>query len=240
MFFNSAHTVYQLHLKNFEGPLELLSELISSDRLDVTQIDLAQVTEQYLAYIKAMQEFSIEIASEFFVVAATLIHSKSRRLLPKPVDEEEELLDETELLSRLKDYRRFKALGRKLEESLDKGSVYFSRGRTLNLFGAEEKRELTELTVGDLIRGIVRYRGFFIRKPVPIKRRQVSVEQKIGKIMEVLEREKEIQFSALMADENDKENLIAGFLGAAELVFRKKASVIQESLFADFLLMKKD
>ncbi|MGL5254417.1 MAG: segregation and condensation protein A [Brevinema sp.] len=241
MFFNSAHSIYQLHLKNFEGPLELLNELIGSDELDITQIDLAQVTEQYLSYIKAMQEFSIEVASEFFVVAATLIYSKTRRILPKPVDEnEEELLDEQELLTRLKEYRFFKALGRKLEESFDKGSVYYTRGRMLGMSDKDEPREISELTIGDLLRAVARYRGYFLRKPVPIKRRQVSVEQKVVKMMAFLEQIKSAKFSAIMADEKDKESRIAGFLGAAELALRQKAVVVQDKIFADFDIIRKD
>lgn len=241
MFFNNAHSVYQLHLKNFEGPLELLNELIGTEQLDITQIELAQVTEQYLSYIKAMQEFDIDIASEFFVVAATLIYGKTRRLLPKSSSEnEEEILDELELISRLKEYRKFKALGRELAINLDKGSVYYARGRTISLFGLDEKKEITELTIGDLLRVVVRYKGLFLRKAVPIKRRQVSVEQKVIKITAFLEKLKEIRFSSLIADEPDKENRIAGFLGAAEMAFRQKVLIHQEAIFSDFQIIRKD
>ena len=128
MLLNNSLGLCQLQLKNFEGPLDLLDELIGSAKLDITEIALAQITEQYLIYLKAMKDFNIDLASEFFVVAATLIHSKTRRLLPKVIDEDEELLDEQELLNRLKEYRYYRLLARNMEDRLDKGSVYFTRG----------------------------------------------------------------------------------------------------------------
>ena len=186
MLLNNSLGLCQLQLKNFEGPLDLLDELIGSAKLDITEIALAQITEQYLIYLKAMKDVNIDLASEFFVVAATLIHSKTRRLLPKVIDEDEELLDEQELLNRLKEYRYYRLLARNMEDSLDKGSVYFTRGRTLSLTGVREKKEIDELTIGDLFRVIIRYRGAFIRKAIPIKKRFVPVEQKVERLSKFL------------------------------------------------------
>ncbi|MGL4367800.1 MAG: segregation and condensation protein A [Brevinemataceae bacterium] len=231
----------QIQLKNFEGPLELLDELISSAKLDITEISLSQVTEQYLSYLKAMKEFDIDLASEFFVVAATLIYSKTRKLLPSlQADDQEEILDEQELLKRLKEYRFFRRLARKLEENLDKGTEYFTRGRALSLFSKADDKEIDELTIGDLFRVVIRYRGAFIRKAIPIKRRFVTVEQKIEHLTNMFRTKDAWKCSEIMRDEVHKPDKIASFLGIADMTYHQKTSIVQNHLFDDFQVIKKN
>lgn len=240
MLLNSTLSTYQFQLKNFEGPLDLLDELIGSAKLDITEIALAQVTEQYLGYLKAMKEFNIELASEFFVVAATLIHSKTRRLLPKVIDEnDEDLLDEQELLRRLKEYRLYRLLARKMEENLDKGSVYFTRGKMLSLNQKKEKTDIDELTIGDLFRVVIRYRGAFRKKAVPLKKQFVSVEQKMERLSSLLVKKPQMKCSEIMLEELRKPDKIATFLGIADMTYHQKTRVIQNHLFEDFEVIKK-
>ncbi|MGL4561910.1 MAG: segregation and condensation protein A [Brevinema sp.] len=241
MIISSPLNYYELHLKNFDGPIALLDELIGKSKLDITEISLAQVTGQYLTYLKTMKEFNIELASEFFVIAATLIHSKTRRLLPKISDEsDEEMLDEQELLSRLREYRYFKHLARKMEESLDKGSVYFTRGKVLIAFEQSEKKEINELTIGDLFRAVIRYKGAFIRKAIPIKRRFVTVEQKIERLSSLLSIKPKLKFSEILEGEHQKPDKIATFLAIADSTYHQKTIIIQDHLFQDFEVHKKE
>ncbi|SFB93075.1 condensin subunit ScpA [Brevinema andersonii] len=228
-----------IYLKNFEGPLELLDELIGTSKINITEIELAQVTEQYLAYIKAMQEFDIDLASEFFVVAATLIYSKTKKLMPVLNENLEEEIDEYELLNRLREYRFYRLLAKKMEEYLDKGSMYFTRGYFFPILGETEKKEISELMLGDLLVIIAKYRGAFVKKAIPVKRRQVTVEQKVQKILLMLSHAKNLKFSLMVLDEEDKPNKIAAFLGVADLVYRQKISVFQKENFNDFSIIKK-
>ncbi|MGL5956191.1 MAG: segregation and condensation protein A [Brevinema sp.] len=238
MLLNSTLGSYHLQLKNFEGPLDLLDELIGNSKLDITEIALAQITEQYLSYLKAMQEFNIDLASEFFVIAATLIYSKTRRLLPKIVsDSDEELLDEQDLLRRLKEYRLYRLLARNMEEKLDKGTVYFTRGRFFQ--EKKEQTDIEELTIGDLFRVIIRYRGAFRNKTIPLKRRFISVEQKMERLSQLLYLKSQMTCSEIMADESQKPDKIATFLGIADMTYHQKTSVIQNYLFEDFQVIKK-
>ncbi|MGL4676793.1 MAG: segregation and condensation protein A [Brevinema sp.] len=237
MLLNNTMGSYHIQLKNFEGPLDLLDELIGNSKLDITEISLAQVTEQYLTYLKAMQEFNIDLASEFFVIAATLIYSKTRRLLPKMISDDEELLDEQELLRRLKEYRLYRLLARKMEETLDKGTVYFTRGQAF-----QEKKEQTaieELTIGDLFRVIIRYRGAFRKKTIPLKRRFVSVEQKMERLTHLLSFKPQMTCSEIMVEETQKPDKIATFLGIADMTYHQKTIIIQNHLFEDFQIIKK-
>ena len=107
-----------LKVSDFEGPLDLLMHLIEKDKIDIYDIPIAEITEQYIAYLSAMAEFDMEIASEFLVMAATLLQIKSRMLLPKPAPEtdEEEADPRTMLVEMLIEYRRIKACAAKLTE----------------------------------------------------------------------------------------------------------------------------
>ncbi len=237
---SSILNTYQLHLKNFEGPLELLDELIGSAKLDITEIALAQVTEQYCSYIKTMREFNIDLASEFFTVAATLINIKSRRLLPQIADDsEDEIKNEQELLRRLKDLRLYKKLAQKMEENLDKGSVYFTRGKALSFQDKKQDTEIDELTIGDLFRVVIRYRGAFRHNTVPLKKRLVTPEQKIENITFLLGQKSQLLCSEIMNNELQKYDKVAAFLGITEMTKSQKINVIQNHFFEDFTIVKR-
>src|SRR6266542_5414443 len=116
--FESILEAYPVRLDKFEGPLDLLLHLIKKHEVDIYDIPIAQITQQYLAYIDLMQTFNLDVAGEFLVMAATLIHIKSRMLLPMADDEddEEEGTDpRQELVRRLLEYQRFKDAADQLE-----------------------------------------------------------------------------------------------------------------------------
>lgn len=224
---------YTLKLQNFEGPLELLLELIGEAKLDVTEISLSQVTDQYLSYIRTMQLYNIDIASEFFVMAATLVYIKSKRLLPNVQADDEEILEEQELLERLNEYRKFRYLSRFLSKLKDQGSIYYPRGYIRYPLGDGKNYDFTELMIGDLITALRRYKGAFIKKPIPIKRREINVEEKMKFILSLLNMKKVVKFSEVVKHETLKVDKIASFLGAVELSFRQKVLLRQMELFAD-------
>ena len=205
---------YTLKVKNFEGPLELLLELIQESKLSITDISVSNITDQYLMYIKTIQLFNIDIASEFFVIAATLVYLKTRKLLPNIKNENEELMDEKELIERLKEYRKYKWLSRMLWEKKEEGDVYFLRGHTSNPMGNGTRQIAVEsLLLGDLLQALNRYRGAFIKKAIPIKRREVSVEQKMNFILGMLNKKKMVKFSEAIAADVSKVDRVATFLG---------------------------
>ncbi len=233
------HRGYTLHLANFDGPLDLLLELIQENKLPISEVSLSAVTDQYLAYLRTMQIFNIDVASEFFVVAATLVYIKTRQLLPKmPAEEDEEMLSESELLARLKEYKQFRALARQLEKLAEMGDVYYFRGYVADpIEGKSHRVQIGQtLYVGDLLQGLYRYKGAFIRKPIPIKRREVRVEEKMEKIMEKVQREKMIRFSQIAQEEQSKIDRVASFLGGIELSFRQKVLLKQARVFTDIYI----
>lgn len=224
---------YSLKLKNFEGPLDLLLELIGNAKLEITEIPISEITDQYLHYINTMQLFNIDIASEFFVMAATLVHIKTKSLLPQKQTEEEEMIDEQELIRRLRDYRRFQHLGLKLRSLKDQGDIYYRRGKHNDPIGIGKSVNVSEPLLGDLIGALLRYKGYFQRKAIPIKRREVNVEQKMEAILTLLSRKKMVLFSEAAKDDESKVDRIASFLGTIELCAKQKVLVRQLKLFAD-------
>lgn len=224
---------YTLKLKNFEGPLDLLTEMLGQSKLDITEISLSEITDQYLHYIRTMQLFNIDIASEFFVMAARLVYIKTRKLLPYvEVQDKEDEEDENELLARLMEYKKFRYLARELAKIKEQGDIYYSRGRVRNARGID-RYKIDELMIGDLISVLRRYKGAFIKKAIPIKRREVNVEEKMKFIMHLLKKKKMIKFSEVILIETEKIDKIASFLGSMELSHRQRVLLHQLKLFAD-------
>ncbi len=234
-----VQTGYTLKVQNFEGPLDLLLELIGNSKLSITDISLSQITDQYLHHLKTMQLFNIDIASEFFQIAAQLVYLKTRRLLPSMKNEEGELTDEDELLRRLKEYKKFKLLAHEFETLLKSGDIYYTRGYSTNPINGTKSTELDEMLIGDLLHSIRKYRGYFIPKAIPIKRREINVEAKMETILTTLRHQKMLLFSELVRESKTKIDTIASFLGSIELSFRQKVLLEQMKLFADIEIKKR-
>jgi len=223
---------YNVVVKNFEGPLDLLLELINNYKLDITRISISEVTDQYIFYLKTMQYFNIEIASEFFLIASSLVYIKTKRLLPDFRVDEEEIIDETELIKRLQEYKKFRVMAKKLLKMKEEGDVYFSRLFPLSFPGIKNL-EKSCFYVGDLINCLRRYKGTFIKKPIPIKRKEVSVEEKMKLIILLLKKKKLVRWSELELLEKTKIDKVATFLGGIELSFRQKVLLYQMMHFSD-------
>ena len=122
-------SIYNIHIQDFEGPLDLLIHLIEKDKMDIYDIPIVSITEQYIAYINDMKEYSIEVASEFLLMAASLLQIKSKMLLPKHLveDEDEEADPRQMLVEMLVEYRRVKKLAARLRDNLANSSLCVAR-----------------------------------------------------------------------------------------------------------------
>ena len=107
---------YAIKLENFEGPLDLLCHLIDKNKMDIYDINVSEITDQYIEYINQMEQLNLEITSEFLVMSSTLLYLKSKHLLPK-VQEEEEESTEAELIRRIIEYKQYKEITKKLKEN---------------------------------------------------------------------------------------------------------------------------
>ena len=230
---------YQLHLKTFDGPFDLLLHLIDKNEIDIYDIPIAQITREYLAYLEAMEQFDLEIASEFVVMAATLLNIKAKMLAPKPVPEEENANGEpydprAELVHDLLEYKRFKEIAAIMGEYEEARRQHFVRPNEITLYASlfPPENPLDGKTLADLQQAFSRVwrqaqkRGFVQQ----ITRDEVSVGEMMERILRQLaEKENGIVFEDLFVDLYTKTYLVVAFLALLELVRRGRVLVRQET-----------
>lgn len=231
---------YKIKLEVFEGPMALLMHLIEKDQLDIYDIPVARVTEQYLAYLKALKEYNIDIASEFLVMAATLLQIKSRMLLPKPVQAaetsvEEEIDPRQELVERLLEYRKFKQMAKIFDNMAQQREHYFTR--TPQQFPTQ--LSLPEgLTVDILLRAFAAIWESAVNDFALIDREEISVQDKMQDIIRLLYQHKgRLEFSQTVIRTGTRSEVVAAFLALLELIRLKRVTVCQEKSFAPIYLI---
>lgn len=229
---------YKVKLNIFEGPLDLLLFLIKKDKIDIYDIPIAKITEQYLEYLNLIQMLDLEVAGEFLVVAATLMHIKSKMLLPQDETnpDEEELDPREELVRRLLEYKKYKDAAVFLNEMREKQSGVFLRkglGGGMEIT-AQNGAEYFEASLFDLIRA---FREVLSKVPKEVfhqvTRNKVTVSDKIHEIYHLLTKEPKVFFLSLFKDARDKDEVIVTFLAILELIKINEIRVIQESVFGD-------
>lgn len=230
---------YKVRLDAFEGPMDLLLHLIEKNKIDIYDIPIAEITEQYIQYIDESREFDIEISSEFLVMAATLLHIKSRMMLPKaPKEEEAEEEDpRQELVQRIIEYRRFKAVSEKLENMAKEQQRFFSRpAQSLQIKHLPpENLSLDELV--EAFFTVARSKADLIAVPKAlVEKAKYTVEDKLGAIIDRLySSDGEMLFEDAF-DTGTKEELIVTFLAMLELIKLKSIVVYQPYQFGEIII----
>jgi len=232
---------YKVKLEVFEGPLDLLLYLIKKNEIDIYDIPIAEVTEQYLEYLEFMRMLDLNIAGEFLVMAATLIHIKSKMLLPPDETEilpEEEEDPREELVRRLLEYKRFKEVAGVLQDLEGQRKKMFTRATMVDL-GPEEK--FFEASVFDLITALTK-----VLKDVPkevfqeIVKDEFTVEQKVHDLLHIMVEKSVLYLSELFKDAKSKLEIIATFLAVLELIRLKEVLVVQEQSFGKIKVIRNE
>jgi segregation and condensation protein A len=227
---------YAIKLDIFEGPLDLLLYLIKKNEIDIYNIPVALITEQYLQYLKMIKSLNLDLAGEYLVMASTLIHIKSRMLLPEPEEPEEEEEDpRAELVRQLLEYQRFKEAavtlsGRPiLERDVFTRTVFFP-DEIEKLSPGED--ELIEVSIFELIEAFHRLVSRIDRKELlEIDLEKMSVTDIINDILERLSNEKNLTFEELLGEEKERWRIIYTFLALLELIKLKMVKAYQTSAF---------
>ena len=234
-------------LEHFEGPLDLLLHLIEKNKIDIYDIPIADITAQYLDYVRQMEREDLNIVSEFLVMAATLLDIKARMLLPREVDEAGEEIDpRAELVERLLEYKRYKLLADALADREEGALKHFYKESTLppEIARYEPPVDLDKLLDGLTLAKLKRIFEQVMKRqedkidPIrsnfgTIRREPVSLEQKIGQVMSYARRQRRFRFRELLEAQRDKLEIVVTFLAVLELMKIGKIHLTQEETFGD-------
>ena len=225
---------YQVQLEAFEGPLDLLLHLIELQELDITTIALAQVTDQYLAYLRVVEERRPDELAGFLAIAARLLLIKSRALLPQPpplLQEEEDVGED--LVRQLREYRRFKQIAEVLRQrDLDGLHMHPRTLPATRFLKVEPKLDLDGTSLDDLIgalRGLLQSTEVDDRlSVVPLK---VTIGQKIQEIDKLLHTRRMLTFDELFESDTSRLEVIVTLLAVLEMIRVRRVQALQDSLF---------
>ncbi|MDD3088952.1 MAG: segregation/condensation protein A [Candidatus Omnitrophica bacterium] len=235
---------YKVKLQIFDGPLDLLLFLIKKEKIDIYDIPIAKVTGQYLEYMELMQLLDLDIAGEFIVMAATLMHIKSKMLLPpeeKAEDDPEEEDPREELVRKLLEYKKYKDAAARLKELKENAKELFVRkgeGPRGKIF-TEDGTEYFEASLFDLISSFRK-----VLNEVPkeafhqVVKNEFTVSDKIHAIYHMLADTPRIYFSRLFREARSKSEVIVTFLAVLELMKAREILAVQQESFGEIEMIR--
>lgn len=226
--------MYQVKLEKFEGPMNLLLELIEKEKMNITELSLAKVSDQYLEYIKNNDNIQLENLADFLSVASKLILIKSRALLPMLKFSEEEEDEIQDLARQLAEFKKFKDISKKLGELAHSGKICYSRAGFLGVRPVFYPPE--NINAYDLKNSFLR-----VLSEIPVIEKLqeeivnevITLEEKISELEIKLRKKVETSFSELMAKAENKIDVIVSFLALLEMIKQKIIQAEQEDLFRD-------
>lgn len=237
--------VLELKLSNFDGPLDLLLSLVKENKIEIKDIFVSQVTEQFLAYMDQVSELDVELASEYMAMSATLLEIKSRALLPilKELEPEEETPEEV-LIRQLEEYKLFKEIVTELKEQENVDRFYREPDKNVG-------REVSVIKENLSVEGFIAAFNKFLAK-LQVKtmqsttvertmtRESFSVPQKINYIREVLRTENEFRFMELFDENVTRNEFVTTFFAVLELLKLQVIRLRQDGLFEDIIIIKRE
>ena len=232
--YSEEKSPYTVRLEMFEGPLDLLLHLIHKNEMDITNIPIAVITEQYLEYLKLMKVLNLDIAGEYLLMASTLLHIKSKMLLPTPYGEEDEEGEDprAELIRKLLEYQKYKNAAAELQRRpmLDR-DVFIRLALVDDAEPKEEERiEVNLFELLEAFRQILERAKPEVFHEVILDR--VTVEEKVQEILSLLQREKRsMAFHLLFPEQASRRVIIVTFLAILELVKMKWVRIFQPAPF---------
>ena len=234
---------YPVRLPIFDGPIELLLHLIERQELDITEVSLVAITDQYLRAIEALQEIEPEALADFLVVAARLLYIKSRGLLPQPEVEEEEEKQSEALLQQLLDYRRFKAAADELRLRVSTGMRTNARLAPPQM---ERRLDLSALTIERLAAAAQRALRNVASSVAPpsVRAYPITVAEQMAAIRERIRSQAGIEgggdrylsFTALLSQSCSRLEIVVTFLAVLELIKQREIAAEQQETFGEIIL----
>ncbi len=233
---------YAIKIQNFEGPLDLLCHLIDKNKMDIYDIQISEITDQYLEYIKQMEEMNLDVTSEFLIMASTLLYIKSKELLPKQEEVEEEITQE-QLIQRIIDYKKYKEITKKLRESYNIFSNRFYKTVEIIELPKQklEKNYKPEIIPQTYEHIIEKNKNRLNKNAQNIKQIAITdtytVASKVKEMFKELIKKPKFVFNKMYAlSKCNKVEVVTAFTGLLELTRRSKVTAKQEELFGDIIV----
>lgn len=240
---------YNIHTKKYEGPMELIFDLISKNKVDIRDISIVEITDQYLEYINNFKVFDLDLSSEFISMASKLLEIKSRYILYKKSNQQDYEDPRNELVQKIEEYKKFKELAEKISESIeDFGDIFYrdkceeSEDEDLNFSNItmeEIKKLLPKLSEMLRIEKTVEIPESEEKLKKIIEGKNISVEDRIDKIRDIIKVNDRIEFNSII-ENGDKKEVIANFLALLELIKLREILIKQETVHSRIIIEKID
>ena len=235
---------YLIKIENFEGPLDLLCHLIDKNKMNINDVNLSEITDQYIDYINKMEEMNLEVTSEFLIMASTLIYIKSKNLLPKASDDEEEISEE--LLRRIIEYKKYKEISKTLKEMYKNNAVrFFKNAEVIELPKQKLERNYDKSVIVDAYQKVVKSNEEKVNQNARNLEQIAVIEKytvasKVKQMLTVLVKRPKFVFNTLFSlKQCEKAEVVSAFSGLLELSRRSEVMTNQDKLFGDISVEKK-
>ncbi|MBT4722138.1 segregation/condensation protein A [Candidatus Falkowbacteria bacterium] len=229
--------MYKVKIEKFAGPMDLLLQLLDKHELEITEIAIAEVTDQFLEHIELIEDRDAEELSDFLVLATRLLYLKSKALLPLVEDEEGELDD---LEKQLKMYKQFVDASKIIEEMIGKKRFTFSREKApmKTVVEFSPPTELRVKTMRSIYLSVLKRLDPLVKLPQQTMEKTVSLQKTIFDLKDLIKKQKKVGFKELMSGAKNRTEVIVNFLAVLELVKQRQLIVRQASLFEDIHMEK--
>lgn len=240
----STHPIYSVKLDGFEGPLDLLLQLIQNEEMNIHDIQIAEITDRYLEYITLMEHLDLDVASEFMVMAATLLHLKSQSILPQIVTESEHSIGTQEqLVQQLLEYKRYKEAAQVLDKYAERRTTIYNRSEKLHNDLSGKRAYEIKATLFDLLTAFKNINDRNSQLELDdeyetVEGETLTVEDRISFIERELENSDQLLFEELFPLNSSKIDLIVTFLAVLELIRIGTIVTVQTGLFESIYLVK--
>ena len=235
---------YSIKINNFEGPLDLLCHLIDKNKMDIYDINISEITDQYIKYIEQMEKMNLEITSEFLVMSSTLLYLKSKHLLPKQQEDEEEITEE-ELIRRIIEYKKFKEITKKLKENfLQYSKRFYKFPEEIELPKQKIEKDYDSTIIPQIYKELLQKNTEKINKNASnIEKIAITETYTVGNTVKEMYRAlvkfKKFTFNKLFSlKKHNRNEVVTAFSGLLEMSRRNKVITEQDELFGDIEVEK--
>lgn len=236
-----------IQLEDFEGPLDLLLHLVRVNKVDIYEVNIKDIILQYLDFINNIEKTNIDVSSEYLVMAAELLHLKSKMLINNKLDDEEEdniyeITSEEDLRDKLIEYEKYKNVCDSFKELENNRHEYYTKlPENLSEYSDGEKLINSDVDLEDLVNAFLEMqKRLFYKKPVTtrVTKKEISVKDRINHIREILSIKNKMEFSELFMD-NTKEDIVVTFLSLLDMTKNDEILLTQEKNFGRLFIEKK-